>query len=310
MNQENQIKEDYDCAEKFNFVFATDLHYDGSSCQAFPEANSRISCLLKDIKGISPDFILLGGDLSQRGTAEIEELSTCKSMLDDLKMPYHLVAGNHDLAPHEKIAAQYPGKEDYHYGPIDTSNFYRVFGLAGIRFSFCTGGVQFSGISLRNNDLERNIGWLEQELTKNSLPKIVLSHYGVYPPRESESHLGKWGFARINKCIPRLLEVIENPQANVIAYLHGHDHINSVIKKKNIVHLSGGGIQLGCTGYWHIKCINGKLQGTFVQLSEESLHNYSYHGLVNPDGCTDSSHASIEEYHKGNEKEQSFVINL
>jgi DNA repair exonuclease SbcCD nuclease subunit len=300
----------YDHTEKFKFVFATDLHYDGSSNPVISEANSRIVCLLEDIKHTDPDFILLGGDLSQRGSAEKHDLSILKSMLDNLKLPYYLVAGNHDLAPHKEIAAQYPGKEDYHYGEINTSNFCSIFGLDGIRFSFSKGNIQFTGISLRNNDPDNNLDWLEQELNKNSLPKIVITHYGIFPPRESGSHLEQWGFSRINQCLSRLREIIEKPSLKVIAYLHGHDHINSVTKKNNIFHISGGGIQLGCTGYWLFKYRKGKLHGSFEHLSKKNLHNFSYHNLVNPGGCIDSSHATIEEYHKGNEKEQSFVIEI
>ena len=213
----------------FNFALATDLHLEVNAYPDVPEANVRIYCLLDDVNKQHPDFILFGGDITQRGSAQLDELIIAKETLDKLKITYFLVAGNHDFAPHREFAAQYPEKEDYHNGELESSNFYQVFGDKGMRFSFQKGNIQFIGISLRNNDPDGALDWLEQEISQTNLPKTVMTHYGIYPPRDSGSPLESWGFARIGGSIARLRSIIEGQDSGVIAYLHGHNHINSVI---------------------------------------------------------------------------------
>jgi DNA repair exonuclease SbcCD nuclease subunit len=292
----------------FSFIFATDLHFETNANHDVPEDNARIHCLLDDANKQDPDFVLFGGDITQRGSAQLNELIMAKETLDKLKVSYFLVAGNHDLAPNREVAAIYPGKEDYHNGQVETSNFYQVFGDKGIRFSFQKGNIQFIGISLRNDDPDGALDWLEQEISQTNLPKIIMTHYGIYPPRDSDSSLERWGFARIGSSIPRLRSIIEYQGSGVIAYLYGHNHINSMIKKNNILHISGGGIQKGCTGYWLFQCGENSIKASYNLLSDKSLHNFNYHGINNPDRCIDSTHKTVEEYHKGNQEEQSFEI--
>jgi len=74
------------------------------------------------------------------------------------------------------------------------------------------------------------------------------------------------------------------------------------------LHISGGGIQKGCTGYWLFQCGVKSIKASFLPLSDISIHNFNYHGVNDPDRCVDSTHATVEEYHKGNLKEQSFEI--
>ena len=289
----------------FSFAFATDLHFELGAHHDIPKANARISCLMSDLDKHQIDFTLLGGDVTQCGSAKIDELATIKTNLDKLRSPYFMVAGNHDLAPNQGFAARYSGKEDYHTGTIETSNFHQVFGDKGVRFSFIKENIHFIGISLRNNDPDGALDWLEKEVLQSKLPKIIMTHYGLYPPRNSGSPLESWGFARIATCIPRLSSIIEHPSSRVIAYLYGHNHINSVVKKKNVLHISGGGIQKGCTGYWIFNYQEDCLNGQFHLLSDQTLHNFNYHGIVSPEKCVDSSHKTVEEYHKGNVYEQS-----
>lgn len=292
----------------FKFAFATDLHFEASANPHVPEANARIRCLLDDVNKQHPNFVLLGGDITQCGSAQIDELTMAKETLDKLKPPYFLVAGNHDLAPHREIAVRYPGKEDYHDGQFETSNFYQVFGDEGMRFSFQKGSIQFIGISLRDNDPDGALDWLEQEILQTDLPKIIMTHYGIYPPRDSGSPLEWWGFDRIANSIPRLRSIIEHPSTKCIAYLYGHNHTNSVISQSDILHISGGGIQKGCTGYWLLKCYRNSIKASFLSLSDVSLCNFNYHGEYDPGRCIDSTHKTVEEYHKGNQKEQSLEI--
>lgn len=72
------------------FAFLTDLHY----AEGAPSVQDLRTCI-RDINSRDGlDFVLVGGDLTEFGSdAEIQGV---KRMLDSLKVPYRVVAGNHD----------------------------------------------------------------------------------------------------------------------------------------------------------------------------------------------------------------------
>ena len=295
----------------FRFVHATDLHYDAASNPAVPMANARVSCLINDINTFNAeapvDFVILSGDLSNCGAASEHALSDAKQLCDRLHAPYYAIAGNHDLAPNRRYAAMYPGKEDYHEGVIETSNYARIFGERGLRFSFERFGYHFVGVSLRDEDPDGMLDWLELEIEKIQERGIVVAHYGLYPPRDS-GLMHTWGFSRIGTILPRLRSILDQAGTKIVAYLYGHNHINSVVKKNGIYHLSGGGIQKGCTGYRLFRCYKNRIESSFHLLSDSALWDFNYWGLKNPEKCIDSTHSTLEEYHRGNTEEQSLTI--
>ena len=230
-----------------------------------------------------------------------------KSLYKSFDIPYYAVAGNHDLAPNRKFAAMYPGKEDFHEGPLDTSYYVEVFGTQNCSFSFVKGGYHFIGVTLRDEDSEGALDWLEQEIETAQGQCIIVSHYGLYPPRDAGS-LHTWGFARIGTILPRFRSIISRAGTKITAYLYGHNHINSVVKKNGTYHISSGGIQKGCTGYRIFSCYKNRIETSFHYLSDDTLWDFNYWGRKTPEKCIDSTHKTVEEYHKGNLKEQSFEI--
>ncbi len=296
----------------FRFIHATDLHYEIGFNRHVPKANLRIACLIEDIKRIHAKeplmFVLFTGDLTEKGSACKKELSGAKDILDTLPVPYYVIAGNHDLAPNRTIAAAYPGKEDYHEGPVSTSNYSEIFGMERTRFSFRAADYLFAGVSLRDHDPDGMIDWLEKEICGRT--KVVLAaHYGLYPARDS-GPLNKWGFARIGSLIQRLRSIVKNENNGVLLYLYGHNHVNSVIENGGIYHVSSGGIQKGCTGYRVFSCYEDSIKAEYRLLSDAALHDFNYWGGDSPEMCVDSTHTGIKEYHIGNNSEQSFTVNL
>jgi DNA repair exonuclease SbcCD nuclease subunit len=295
----------------FRFAHATDLHYEIGSNPAVPEANARTSCLINDINAHNSknplSCVILSGDLSNRGAAKKDELSEAKSQCDRLQVPYYAIAGNHDLAPNRKHAAMYPVKEAYHEGTLRTSNFGRIFGAHGIRFSFAKDHIHFIGVSLRDKDPDGVLDWLEEEVNGIQGQGIIVSHYGLYPPRDA-GPLHTWGFARIGDILPRLRSIISNSGTKILAYLYGHNHINSVVERNGTYHISGGGIQKGCTGYRVFNCYEKRIESSFHLLSDDALWDFNYWGRERPEECIDSSHKTVEEYHRGSVDEQSFTI--
>ena len=294
----------------FSFAHATDLHYETIAPAQVPEANKRISCLIEDINGLDlahrPDFILLSGDLTNCGAADQNELLKARSVCESFDIPYYTVAGNHDLAPSRKFAAMYPGKEDYHEGLAHMSNYAKVFPL---KFSFQANGYCFVGVSLRDEDPDGMLDWLEAAIDTIPGKGIVVAHYGLYPPRAA-GPLHTWGFSRIAKSLPRLKSIIADAGSRIVAYLYGHNHINSFIFKNGTCHISGGGIQKGCTGYRLFKCYEDRMESSFHMLSDKTLLDFNYWGRDKPEECMDDNHGTVEEYHRGNNDEQSFVIRI
>ncbi len=295
----------------FRFVHATDLHYEAGRSPEIPEANDRIRCFIRDINrldGSYPlNFILLSGDLTNRGAAVKHELQEAAKLFKGLNVPFHAVAGNHDFAPSRSFAANYPGKEDYHEGPFESSAFANVFGEAGLKFSFEKEGYSFIGFSLRENDPDGVLPWLAEEASRLKGNGIFMGHYGLYPARD-EGRLATWGFGRINSSLPRLREIIDGAGRKILLYLHGHDHINSVRNRCGTLHVSGGGIQKGCTGYRVFSCYRDRIEAHFCLISDPDLHSFNYWGTDNPGCCVDSTHRTVEEYHRGNAEEQCFTV--
>ena len=72
------------------FAFLTDLHYSQGSSSA-----KDLSRCIADVNTLDNlDFVMIGGDLTDFGSDE--EIADVKQMLDSLKYPCYVVAGNHD----------------------------------------------------------------------------------------------------------------------------------------------------------------------------------------------------------------------
>jgi len=296
----------------FRFIHATDLHFDSYERAANADSFRRLDCLIDDINVLekSIDFVIFSGDITDRGAASENELKEVKAFLDDrLLVPYHVVAGNHDLAPSRRFAAMYPGKEDYHEGNLESSHFVRVFGEKGIRFSFEHQGYTFIGFSLRNGDPDGVLDWVEKELERAREPVIVISHYGVYPPRDG-GPLFSWGFSRIEKSLPRVKHILSSFERKIVLYLYGHNHVNSLVRHGKIFHSSGGGIQKGCTGYRVFTCDDEVIEASFRFLSDKKLWNFDYWGGEHPERCRDSTHLSVRDYHRGAGRELYSLLSV
>jgi hypothetical protein len=188
-----------------------------------------------------------------------------------------------------------------------------VFGEEGMRFSVGWKGLRFIGVSLRDEEPDRALDWLEEELdrSKGRMDErmVIVGHYGLYPPRDA-GPLANWGFARIGSLLPRLRSIVAASGSRPSLYLHGHNHINSLRRIGNLRQLSGGGIQKGCTGFRLFQYNGAKLSCELRLLSEPSLWSFDYWSHSNPGLCVDSSHPSAREYHKGSPSELRAVFDM
>jgi len=116
-------------------------------------------------KGLS--FILVTGDITEMGS--FEELRQAKSILGGLRLPYHIIPGNHDTKWSESGA----------------TDFSQLWGSD--RFVFSSGGFHFIGLAqgpiMRMGDghwAPQDVRWLDKLLAEKDAkdkPAVFVTHY-------------------------------------------------------------------------------------------------------------------------------------
>ena len=115
------------------------------------------------------DLVLACGDMGTNGLRS--ELELAKGVLDELKMPYYPVIGNHD--------ALYRGEQE-------ETLFSEIFSLPQNNYHFVKNGVHFIGIShgcgkaFRKNSVRPKVMvWIKETLTNipGNEPIVFFSHY-------------------------------------------------------------------------------------------------------------------------------------
>ncbi len=148
------------------FAWLSDLHIGSDR----GDADLRASVAdINALPGLS--FVLVTGDITEMGS--FENLSLAKQILDGLRIPYHIIPGNHDTK----------------WSESGGSDFARLWGAD--RFSFDSGGFRFIGLSqgpvLRMGDgnwAPQDVRWLEGLLSEQGAaakPTIFVSHYPLDP---------------------------------------------------------------------------------------------------------------------------------
>jgi 3',5'-cyclic AMP phosphodiesterase CpdA len=158
-----QIQLHVSATEPFSFAFFTDLHISASNPLPSEDLQNAVN-EVNEQKGI--DFVLISGDITQ--SADSVSYVIAKSLLDKLKVPYHITTGNHDL--------------NFAMGGL--SNYNRVFGNERFSFihkdylflGFHTGPATKGAVGHVDN---QSFSWLSSELNKSSEknPVFVITHY-------------------------------------------------------------------------------------------------------------------------------------
>lgn len=140
------------------FAFLTDLHY----AQGAPAGKYLQYCVEHINSQHDLEFALVGGDLTDFGTDE--EIAEVKVILDGLKVPYYVVAGNHDAK----------------WSESGCNTFLKVFGYE--HFEFEAGGWRFLGCNC-GPDMrmapallpKESMTWLEN--LEGGRKSIFVNHY-------------------------------------------------------------------------------------------------------------------------------------
>ena len=147
----------------FRFAQLTDIHLT-------PNNPNPTEDLLRSVAQInatdSIDFVLVTGDLTEEGDRTTME--KVKSCLDLLKVPYHVVLGNHETK----------------WSDSGCTAFGEIFG--GERFEFEHKGFLFLGFNsgplmrmAYGHVVPQDIRWMTEEMDKNGKdkPVILVTHY-------------------------------------------------------------------------------------------------------------------------------------
>lgn len=286
-------------------VLADTHHDDGSRHLHYPASEKAVAGLwdwLEDMAG-EVDLIGVCGDISVKGTTHRGELRYVKDRFDSLGVPYIMPAGNHDMCATKGMEERYPDLEEYEYVSLEETNYYRVFGEDGVRYSAVHDGIRYIGFSIRNEDPDGQVPWLGAELMKPE-PKLVFSHYPLVQSR-SGGFCEKWDYSRIDRVIDTLAGMLGNPEHNVLAYFCGHQHINSIVPMGATYQIETASTVLGTTSYRIMEISDSQ-----IDISTHRLpYMDGYAGdLTLPDRSTDAEHPTVHEYHYGNEKDLSIKI--
>src|SRR6476659_6081343 len=149
----------------FRFAFLSDTHIGSPDGKAEDDLRRTVA----DINQMTDiSFVVITGDITELGTNE--EIKRAKQLLDELKIPYYIIPGNHDTG----------------WSESGGDSFIKIFG--NDKFSFEYNGIRFlgcaSGPYLRMSDghIPRGaINWLDKELknVKPQQPVIFLNHYPI-----------------------------------------------------------------------------------------------------------------------------------
>jgi outer membrane protein assembly factor BamB/predicted MPP superfamily phosphohydrolase len=147
----------------FRFAWLSDTHVGSGTGEEDLRASVRD---INSLTGLS--FVVISGDVTEYGSRE--QLRLAKEILDGLKIPYHVVPGNHDTKWSESGATDFPRlwKED--------------------RFVFNYGGFCFIGMHegpvMKMSDghwAPQDVRWLEETLKNldTNQPIVFVTHYPI-----------------------------------------------------------------------------------------------------------------------------------
>ncbi len=185
----------------FTFAVVTDTHVSSK------ENTEDLRRTVKDINSRGDiAFVIVSGDLTEFGS--YDELSTAKSLLDSLDVPYYAIPGNHDS----------------NWSESGTNDFLKLFGTE--TFGFTYNGCKFIGMASGPNmrmgpgQIPReNLTWFLEELGKTDTvtPIVYVNHYPM------DNGLNNW------------FEVMDALRPyNVQLMLCGHGHANRVMNFEGI----------------------------------------------------------------------------
>lgn len=150
-------------SQAFKFAFISDTHI--STDPGDPAEDLRRTITDINLQN-DLDFVVITGDITEMGTDL--EIKLAKSIFSGLKIPFHILPGNHDTGWSESGGVSFI--KEFGYDKF-------VFDHKGYRFIGCASGPY---VRMSDGHVPRDaVVWLDSVLEKTSkdLPLVFLNHY-------------------------------------------------------------------------------------------------------------------------------------
>jgi len=228
--------------EKAKFAVITDTHMELYGKDGMKMGASSCKIVENTCKALNKvadlDFVLVTGDLLLDG--EPWNLDLMKAYLDDLRVPYYVICGNHDYAPASQAKAEKPP-----YVAVNKAAVIWTFQGHGYRGADAWWGADpMPGLHLIGLDANVPIHWgghmplsemkfLDKELYANQdKVNIVLCHHNFVAWSKDEEFGGKFDKFQMDNA-PEVRKILEKYVPAVQVALTGHRHIGLRHQKVN-----------------------------------------------------------------------------
>lgn len=263
----------------FTFLQITDFHL-GSYGQYERGMEFLTGKIRNEVDFALPDFILATGDLADKG--EAEQYNVFRKYMDTLGVPYYAIPGNHYDGGYKNI----------------TDNYLNLIGKDKLNYDFTFKGMHFIMLARYNTDVDWR--WLDALISSTTLPVIISDHYPIYPVRtDGRATSYKMGGTEIT-------EILNRYSSKIIAFLTGHSHVNSLIKKNDVFHIGTQAIVNLPNSFRHYSVYQDRIEVKTHYLQKEA-GKYFWWGWYQWEN-TDELHPTVFLYNFGNENERYFTI--
>ncbi|MEM9884687.1 MAG: metallophosphoesterase [Bacteroidota bacterium] len=199
-----------------NIIFITDLHIGRAGEDTYGvDVRKNFLHVLSGIRKEQMDHLIIGGDLCYRdGDAVIYEW--IKQQLDQLGVPYSIIAGNHD---DPKLLA---------------SIFQMQSDLKGGELYYCKRFLNWNALFLDTSSQKISsiqLNWLEQQLATFASPALIFMHH---PPINASVSFMDENYPLLHQEEMQSL-LKKNRQQFVIPIFTGHYHTEKTVVKDNLL---------------------------------------------------------------------------
>ncbi len=220
--------------EKAKFAVISDTHMELYGKDGMKMGSASTEIVDKTVKALNKipdlDFVVITGDLLLDG--EPWNLDLIKAYLDELKVPYYVLCGNHDFAP----AGQAKPNQAPHvavskgtviwtfqgHGFDGPDAWWSADPLPGLHIIGLDGNVPTHwGGHIPTAEME----WLDQDLYANrDKVNIVFCHHNFVPWHKEDEFGGRFDKFQVDNA-PGVRKVLEKYVPSVQLVLAGHRHI-------------------------------------------------------------------------------------
>lgn len=210
---------------RVRFAHLTDLHFTTLAQRRYPDVMGVWAQAIADLNAQDLDFVLITGDLFHYPERLAEELPVMRGLLDELRHPYYVAFGNHDVegyhvAARKERLMQQLGDRGLALG----SPYYAVSPVPGLRLIVLdsTDTPEPHYLTWRGRFGEAQAAWLSQtlEASRDELTLLAIHH----PPITPYPLMGSLKFEDEDRA--RLGAALA-PHAHARVMLCGHYHLSS-----------------------------------------------------------------------------------